>query len=128
MSVDFDIFWCPTDGPTSFPCVDCGLLTGNFCDGSGSVGDDRCFAGDRVPEDYANGSGFGNQRTPLCSYYETLPNSCGFCPAIPRCTPFTRCDHWSGIPLRVSRRFDETRRELALEQEFESRKAVSEER
>ena len=64
--MDFDILWCPTDGPTSFPCVDCGLLTGNFCDGSWRVGFDRCFARNRVPKDYANASGFGNQRTPLC--------------------------------------------------------------
>ena len=128
MSVDFAILWCPTDGPTSFPCVDCGLLTGNFCDGSRSVGYDRCFAGDRVPKDYANASGFGNQRTPLCSYCETLSNYCRFCRAIPSCTPFTRHDHWSGIPLSESRRFDETRRGLALAQEFATRKAVSEEK
>ena len=127
-SVDFDIFWCPTEGPTSFPCVDCGLLTGNFCDGSWRMGFDRCFARNRVPKDSANASGFGNQRTPLCSYCETLSDYCRFCRAIPSCTPFTRLDHWSGIPLSESRSFDATRRALALEREFAIRKAVSEEK
>ena len=124
----FDILWAPKDGPASFPCVDCGLLTGNFCDGSWRVGFDRCFARNRVPKDYASASGFGNQRTPLCSYCETLSNYCRFCRAIPSCTPFTRLEHWSGIPLSESRSFDATRRALALEREFAIRKAVSEEK
>ena len=26
----FDVLWAPKDGPASFPCVDCGLLTGKL--------------------------------------------------------------------------------------------------
>ena len=40
MSVGFEVLWALEDGPASFPCVDCGLLTGNFCDGSWRVGFD----------------------------------------------------------------------------------------
>ena len=59
-----------------------GLLTGKFCDGSWKGGFDKCFARNKVPADYANASGFGNQRTPLCSYSETfsmsVANSTGY--------------------------------------------------
>ena len=38
------MLWCASPGgPTSFPCVDCGLLTGNFCDG---VVYNECVASD----------------------------------------------------------------------------------
>ena len=47
---------------------------------------------------------------------------------MPSCTSVTRLDHWSGIPLSESRRFDATRRALALERDFAIRKAVSEEK
>ena len=73
MPVEFDILRCSTDGRTSFPCVDCGLLTGDFCDGSGSVGDDRCFAGDRVPEDYANGSGINAHHYVVITKHFRIP-------------------------------------------------------
>ena len=55
-------------------------------------------------------------------------NYCRFCRAIPSCTPFTRLDHWSGIPLSESRSFDATQRALAWTRECASRKAVSEEK
>ena len=71
----FDVLWAPKDGHASFPCVDCGLLTGKFCDGSWKVEFDKCFARNKVPADYANMSGFENQRIPLCSYWETFSMS-----------------------------------------------------
>ena len=45
------------------PCVDCGLLTGRFCD--------WCFAADRLPnEEWADG-----QMTPLCSDCDNMNSS-----------------------------------------------------
>ena len=73
MSVDFDILWCLTDDPTAFPYADCGLLTGNFSDGNRNVAFDRCFARERMPRNYGNAFGFGNQRTPLFLTIRVVP-------------------------------------------------------
>ena len=49
------------------PCVDCGLVTGRFCD--------YCYAEDRMPdEDWAPG-----QMTPLCSKCDNKHDRCHFC-------------------------------------------------
>ena len=120
--------WLPPEGaPTSFPCVDCGLMTGNFCDGGILVAYDQCFAAERVPHDYANIGGLGRQRTPLCSYCETLHNYCRFCRGVASCTPPNRLSHVSGCPRGQSRNIYAVQR--ALEQtrrrEFEVRAAVA---
>ena len=49
------------------PCVDCGRLTGNYCD--------SCFAVDRLPsETWVQG-----QRTPLCTICDRQRDICHFC-------------------------------------------------
>ena len=60
----------------SFPCVDCGRITGCFCD--------YCWAIDRIPK----GHWFPWQRTPLCTSCNERWNACRFCREIPSCTPF----------------------------------------
>ena len=88
------VLWTPPPGAqTAYPCVDCGLMTGNFCDGGITVAYNHCFASHRVPADYLDNEG---QRTPLCSYCETLSQFCRFCRRVHSCTPPNRHKHWSG--------------------------------
>ena len=88
-----------TTNQTAWPCVDCGLMTGRFCDGGPlPKHKDRCFACDRVPSEFPFGS---RQRTPLCSYCETSKKRCRFCRGVPSCTPPPTTVHWSsklGLP------------------------------
>ena len=106
-----DVIWTPSHGqPASFPCVDCGLLTGNFCDGGVSVAYDQCFAAERVPHDFAKNAGTGKQRTPLCCYCETLQSFCRFCRGVVSCTPPKRLEHFSRCTLNLSRDFNAVRR------------------
>ena len=129
MSQAFHALWTPQEGaPNTFPCVDCGLVTGNFCDGGISVKYDKCFAAERVPQDYANTGGLGRQRTPLCSYCETTFGYCRFCRGVESCTPPSRRNHWSGVPSHLSRSFDSEQHALALAAEFSIREAVARER
>ena len=61
------------------PCVDCGLITGNFCDGIGY----ECYAEVHVPgEDWCV-----NQRTPFCNFCESKRPACRFYMRTPSCTP-----------------------------------------
>ena len=126
---NLNVLWAPDAGtPTSFPCVDCGLRTGNFCDGGISVAYDQCHATDRVPHDYANTGGLGIQRTPLCSYCETRFEFCRFCRGVASCTPPSRKSHWSRVPLHLSRDFDERQAKLAVSKEFVRRAEVANKR
>ena len=103
------VLWTPPPGAqTAYPCADCGLMTGNFCDGGITVAYDHCFASERgrerererEPADYLDNEG---QRTPLCSYCETLSEFCRFCRRVHSCTPPNRHKHWSGVPQNQSR-------------------------
>ena len=104
-----EVLWIPPDGsPRLFPYVDCGLITGNYCDGSPEVGDLQCFAAERVPKDYTpppDDDSTGRQRTPLCSYCETCFKFCRFCRGVSSCTPPTTRTHWSNTPQNESRQF-----------------------
>ena len=63
------------------PCVDCGLMTGRFCD--------YCNAADRLPdEEWAP-----NQATPLCSQCDNNHDKCHFC----------RGQHWCVPPPKAGR-------------------------
>ena len=54
------------------PCVDCGLLTGRFCDGDDIC---ECFAENWMPDlDWAPG-----QNTPFCRKCEDRKEVCHFC-------------------------------------------------
>ena len=72
------------------PCVDCGWITGRFCDGeetynpfTGIWSGKACFAADRFPnEQWARG-----QRTPLCSFCDNLYDKCHCCRKISWVTP-----------------------------------------
>ena len=69
------------------PCVDCGLITGRFCDGEdfGPSGK-PCLAKDKHPE---SGEKWGEtQRTPLCSKCEDKHDKCHYCRGVSFCTPF----------------------------------------
>ena len=123
---NLQVFWAPAPGgKCEFPCVDCGLITGNFCDGGPSVGYDRCFAPERVPHDYNNTGGFGVQKTPLCSYCETRVGFCRFCRGVSSCTPPNRQRHWSGLHSSFARRFHEDQAKLVVAREFEVRERVN---
>ena len=61
------------------PCVDCGLVTGRFCDGK----DEACLAAER-----SNGRWCEGQQTPFCSKCEEKSMFCYFCRGHPWCTPF----------------------------------------
>ena len=61
------------------PCVDCGLITGNFCDGILA----ECYAQERIPGEVW----CVNQRTPFCAKCEAKRPACRFCLRIASCTP-----------------------------------------
>ena len=126
MAANLEVLWAaPPGGPATFSCIECGLLTGNFCDGSPSVGYDKCFAVNRVPQEYTFEAGHGGLRTPLCTYCETRFEFCRCCRGVGGCTPPTRHNHWSGVPMSESRYFNETQAGLATLKEFEIRKRVA---
>jgi len=61
----------------SRPCVDCGLITGRFCD--------HCLAKDRMPEgEWAKG-----QHTLLCSRCDDAHDACHYCRGQAWCVPPT---------------------------------------
>ena len=65
------------------PCVDCGQITGSFCDGYELVNGDPCFAAARMPnEPWAE-----MQRTPLCTTCERKYSLCRYCRGTDGCTP-----------------------------------------
>ena len=59
------------------PCVDCGLLTGNWCETL--VANGQCFAAMRVP----GGQWQPGQRTPLCTGCERARGACHWCRRAP---------------------------------------------
>jgi hypothetical protein len=67
------------------PCADCGLMTGNFCDGLTVQGRilDNCFAEQRMPQETWS----ANQRTPFCSKCEEKKAACHFCLQTSMCQP-----------------------------------------
>ena len=60
-----------TEQDLSRRCVDCGLFTGNFCDGIA----DNCYANERLPEQ----GWVPGQRTPLCTTCDRTRGRCYFC-------------------------------------------------
>ena len=74
----------PGGPPLTRPCVDCGLLTGTFCDGdeTGTLGRDGfiCLARNRLPSgDAVHREWNPGQRTPLCSKCDKERGNCHFC-------------------------------------------------
>ena len=59
------------------PCVDCGLITGSFCD--------YCYAKERMPDEEWHES----QLTPLCTKCDTKFGQCHFCRGQAWCVPRT---------------------------------------
>ena len=112
------------DEPPTIPCVDCGLITGNFCDGApASVGLDQCYATKRVPNDYPR-EVFGLRRTPLCTFCESRFLYCRFCRGVTSCTPPSRHEHWSGFPSSRSRQFTEEIAQLCIRKEHHLREQI----
>ena len=66
-----------SDGTISLcrPCVDCGLMTGRFCD--------FCLGAERIPTEEWN----PGQMTPLCSFCDNLYDMCHYCRGEDWCTP-----------------------------------------
>ena len=121
------IHWYEPGQPGDYPCVDCGLMTGNFCDGSLKAGYDQCFAADRVPKDFPPEC-YGLMRTPLCSYCETCSEYCHFCRGVMSCTPPRRTRHWSRIPQSKSRTFTAEMARMAMREEHLARMDYSRKR
>ena len=69
-------------------CVDCGLRTGNFCDGQELQGGRPCLAAERMPNDVW----CAGQRTPFCTNCESRYGLCRFCRGAFGPTP----PEWSG--------------------------------
>ena len=78
------------------PRVNCGIITGRFCDGGERLPDvwallagkaynpgEPCLASVRIPTE----EWLKNQRTPLCIHCESLLRVCRFCRMVPACTP-----------------------------------------
>ncbi len=65
------------------PCVDCGLMTGNYCETFQHPW--RCYAAHWIPtEDWGEW-----QRTPFCTVCEPKFTACHFCRGVASCRPFT---------------------------------------
>ena len=71
----FDVLAWGDPGTLNRPCVDCGLITGNFCD--------YCWGEDHYPQEkWAHG-----QYTPLCTLCDGTNQSCHFCRGLQWCVP-----------------------------------------
>ena len=82
MTVPFDVLAFGEPEDFSRPCVDCGRITGSFCDGKFGR---PCFAAERVPsEKWVDG-----QRTPLCTACDREKDICHFCRRVSWCRPFS---------------------------------------
>ena len=77
--VSFEVLAAGDEATLVRPCVDCGLHTGNFCDGVEAP----CLAAVRVPEEHW----VEGQATPLCSKCDRKHGACHFCRRVPRCCP-----------------------------------------
>ena len=96
MAGNLQVQWAaPPGAPDRFPCVECGLLTENFCDGGLSDGYIICCASNRVAKDYPVSSGYAGLRSPLCQFCATCFKVCRFCRGVEGCTPPTCDQHWS---------------------------------
>ena len=86
-----------SSGQLSRPCVDCGLITGSFCD--------FCKASDRCPKEKWQ----PNQMTPLCPYCDRKHKMCHFCRGQKWCVPppqtqrssTTSWSHWAEIRIHI---------------------------
>ena len=70
-----DVLAFGTEEQLCRPCVDCGLVTGRFCD--------YCRAADRLPDEVW----VDNQMTPLCSHCDNKYDACHFCRGQLWCVP-----------------------------------------
>ena len=124
------LWWTQPGEPVNLPCVDCGLITGNFCDGGPALNyRDRCYAYERDPRGYPYPQ--STRRTPLCAYCETAFFHCRFCRGEKGCTPPTRRVHWSGTPeesgIPNGRHFTSAVADWITEIEFEVRETAARE-
>ena len=73
--MQFEVLACGDRSMLMRFCVDCGQLTGRFCD--------WCYAVDRDPKaEWAKG-----QHTPLCSTCDNKFDACHFCRGLHWCVP-----------------------------------------
>ena len=76
--IPMEVFFFPQRGSEEMlcrPCVDCGLITGRFCD--------WCYAQDRDP----NAEWAAGQLTPLCSKCDWKHGRCHYCRGLSWATP-----------------------------------------
>ena len=64
---DMEVLCCGDEKDLNRPCVDCGLITGRYCD--------FCLAVTRIPTE----AWIQNQHTPLCSKCDWKHGKCHFC-------------------------------------------------
>ena len=76
MAMSIAVVCAPTDDPDIFirPCVDCGLITCNFCE---------CTAEVRIPDEYWE----DGQVTPFCNSCDDRFAMCHFCRGLSWCRP-----------------------------------------
>ena len=74
-STDMSIICVGDQETLNRPCVDCGQITGRFCD--------YCYAADRCPDE----RWAPNQLTPLCSRCDNTHDKCHFCRGQAWCVP-----------------------------------------
>ena len=76
---------CRVEGGPSFfrPCVDCGRITGSFCD--------FCNGAERLPQEKWN----ENQGTPLCGDCDDKRGCCHFCEGKSWCRPPSWPPSWT---------------------------------
>ena len=83
-----DVLCFGTEEQLLQPCVNCGLITGNFCETQRQRGHDLWQGGYCFVADHLRGSDWAPyQRTPLCTKCENLYGSCRFCRKVHGCTP-----------------------------------------
>ena len=64
---DMEVLCAGDEKDLNRPCVDCGLITGRYCD--------YCLAATRIPTE----TWIQNQHTPLCSKCDNKYGKCHFC-------------------------------------------------
>ena len=75
LAADMSIICVGDQETLNRPCVDCGQVTGRFCD--------YCYAADRCPDE----RWAPNQLTPLCSRCDNTHDKCHFCRGQAWCVP-----------------------------------------
>ena len=82
------------------PCVDCGHVTGSWCD-KGTT-DQNCYLRTYLhPMQFAKAAYPADKNTPLCTSCDSRFNMCPFCRGVPSATP-EAWQHKDGVPATLA--------------------------